>query len=257
MASPGVDRQGRSAASKRWIAPITATFLIAVAVAAFVLPYAHPRPPSITVRRIGPDFNVLLDDTTGGTKSMPTPPGKQQPNKRIPGPGDCIGSVEYGPPGFLTTSSASSEALGWVHDEACGPLRFEPSPEPNREMRLDIEVTPSMPRAGQVVTFRINAVDKDAQISRNCPAVSYGANVGGPQCGISLDHCPVFYGTWNRLTPAPSDRHEFEFRNTYRDPGAYTATFEIYSGSGYKPFCGFPNPYSDIVLATVELVVIP
>jgi hypothetical protein len=124
-------------------------------------------------------------------------------------------------------------------------------------MTLEIEVTPPMPRVGHVVTFRINAKDEDAQISRNCPTVSYGKNVGGPACGISLNQCPVVYGTWNRLAPAPLDRHEFVFRIAYRDPGPYTATFEIYSGGGYKPFCGFPNPYSDIVLATVELVIIP
>ena len=178
--------------------------------------------------------------------------------KRIPEPGDCVhDNLEYAPSGSLETYSTSSEESYWWQHEACGPLRFEPAAKPNSEMTLKVHVSPPMPRVGQVVIFRIDASDLDARISRRCPTVSYGKNIGGQSCGISVDRCDPIYGTWKLPAPAPADRHRFEFRYTYREAGAYTATFDIHSGGGYIPFCGFPNPFSDIVRATVEFVVVP
>ncbi len=102
--------------------------------------------------------------------------------------------------------------------------------------------------------FRISAHDSDAPVNRICYEISYGEGIGGPVCGTSVDQCQVFYGTWK--PPAPADsQHEFEFAHTYEKPGKYTAHFTIRSGSGYMPVCGVPNPYSDIVTATVQFEV--
>lgn len=255
MGSSVEQGQAPAARSKRRIAAIVVTFLVSIGLATFALPYSHPHPPSITVRRIGPHFgDAGKAPTKGEANSFPTPPVSQQPVAL--GPRDCRHTVTHISGGAYSTGE-SSDAQFWANDPSCGPLRFTPSPDPNREMTLDVKVSPSMPRVGQNVTFRITAEDPDARISERCPTVSYGENLGGQHCGISLNQCPVFYGTWNPPAPGAPDRNEFEFRIVYREPGPHTAVFDIHSGSGYKPFCGFPNPYSDIVRATVKLVVVP
>ncbi|MGH8512588.1 MAG: hypothetical protein ACREV8_01295 [Gammaproteobacteria bacterium] len=178
----------------------------------------------------------------------------QQPVALVPQ--DCTHTVTH-VSGGAYSDGESSDAQFSAHDPACGLLRFTPSPYPNQQMTLDVEVTPPIPRVGQQVTFRITAEDPDARVDRRCPTVSFGENLGGQHCGISLNECPVFFGTWNPPPPSAPDRQEFEFRIVYREPGPYTASFDIHSGSGYKPFCGFANPYSDIVRAMVKLVVLP
>ena len=242
-------------AKRSWLA-LPCAFLASFAFAAFALPYSNPHPPLITVVRIGPDFNVSGGDNSPGSGSRPSQPVKLE--ERVPGPTDCFhDNLTYGPTGSLSTYSTSAEEGYWRLHEACGPFRFEPDPEPNRVMTLNVNVTPAMPHVGEAVTFRIDASDQDAQISRQCPTVSYGKNIGGQACGISQNQCEAYYGTWKPPDPALEDRYLFEFRYAYLEPGAYTATFDIHSGSGYKPLCGFQNPFSDIVRAAVELVVLP
>ncbi len=243
-------------AKGRWLALAT-LFIASIAFAAFVLPYSNPRPPRITVERIGPSFNASDGTKRVGTSSRPSKPVKQK--EKVPGPGDCRhhNSLAYGPNGHLYWVGISSDEGYWIHYQGCGPLTFDPRPDSNSEMAIDVEVSPSMPRVGQVVSFHIDARDIDARISSQCSVASYGENIGGPACLTSVDEREAIYGIWKPPPAAPPDRHEFEFRFAYRESGAYTATFDIYSGSGYKPICGFPNPFSDIMRVTVALVVVP
>jgi len=44
----------------------------------------------------------------------------------------------------------------------CGPFRWDPQPLPNRPMRVDVQIAPSHPRPGDVVTFTVVASDPDA-----------------------------------------------------------------------------------------------
>ena len=126
-----------------------------------------------------------------------------------------------------TTVPATTTSLACRNswDPACGPLRWDPNPGPNKPLTVAVTVSPPSPKAGDTVTFRVTVDDPDGDqlLSRDLGTVDYGD--GTPVTGVSGHRdCLQLYGP--HTPPDPVLVHEeITFQHVYATPGTYTATF--------------------------------
>ena len=114
-------------------------------------------------------------------------------------------------------------------EPACGAFRFEPSPSEDDEIEVDVTFMPRRPKAGDEVTFDLQASDPDSQFLY---LGTYRFARQGP--GIVADDppgsCPRAFGPW----VPPSDEEGSTSKSlsyTYREAGEYQALFTFFSHS--------------------------
>jgi inhibitor of cysteine peptidase len=122
----------------------------------------------------------------------------------------------------------------------CGPFRWEPQPLPNRPMRVDVQVAPSHPRPGDVVTFTVVASDADAP-GQGIGLVSQDFGDGHKQA-LVIDPGPCdWFGPWTPPAPQAGQRIA-TYTHTYPSAGSFVARFTANSGSpDGSPVCQDPT----------------
>lgn len=166
---------------------------------------------------------VRLPATGGATTvPLPTPP--------------VVAGVTVTAPGAPTTTLPCRNST----DPACGPFRWDPPPEPDQPVEIEITSSPRAPRVGQQVTVTVRVAEPDAQIGT--VTVGFGDEdvVALPPAGAV--NCEGPSGPW---TPPEIARDETvtTYGHTYAQPGDYT--IDVYAAStdfldGTCP----PNPYA-------------
>lgn len=111
----------------------------------------------------------------------------------------------------------------------CGPFRWDPQPVPNRPMRVDVEVAPSNPRPGDVVTFTVVASDPDAPgLGTGLASQDFG---DGHKQALVVDPGPCdWFGPWTPPLPQTGQRIT-TYAHTYPSAGTFVARFTTNSGS--------------------------
>ena len=115
-------------------------------------------------------------------------------------------------------------------DEACGPFRWEPEPEPNQPLTIDVTATPR-PDDPRTFDFAVVYTDPDAPVDDGCRGVSFGdgnTTYTGSSPGCVVAVCLAAYGPWTPPVPEP-DRVEAAVSHTYAEPGTYTVSFSARS----------------------------
>jgi inhibitor of cysteine peptidase len=124
----------------------------------------------------------------------------------------------------------------------CGPFRWDPQPLPNQPMRVDVRVTPSNPRPGDVVTFTVVSFDPDAP-GQGIGLISQDFGDGHNQA-LVVDPGPCdWFGPWT--PPAPqAGRQIATYTHTYPSAGTFVARFTANSGSpDGSPLCQDPTSH--------------
>jgi hypothetical protein len=168
-------------------------------------------------------------------------------------------------PGATPTTAAVDRCRN-SYDPSCGPFHWVPAPGPNYSLTVRVTITPSKPKVGDTVAFRIFVDDSDANLD---PAsVRFGVSSLDPpdQEGFGAG-CPSYrtrYGFW---TPPPRThgRVELTFTRVFEAPGSYRWGFTAMSarcdnsGPGVPPSDlqgeGGYNPYSSYGSESGELEV--
>jgi hypothetical protein len=132
------------------------------------------------------------------------------------------------------------------YDARCGPFRWDPQPA-NQPLTAELSVLTSSPRVGEAVEFKIVATD-DARISRQCYDGTFGEE--GQTCHGDCFSQPA-YGSWSPPPPEP-DRWEGILTHVYQEPGIYTVSLTLRSGSDCRRP---PSPYLSTGTATVTVTV--
>jgi hypothetical protein len=114
-------------------------------------------------------------------------------------------------------------------DPACGAFRFDPPAGDDEQIDVDVTYSPSDPKAGEEVTFDLQARDPDSQF---ISLGTYRFSRGGP--GVVAEDpegsCPRAFGPW----APPSDDNgstSASLKHTYRQAGTYRALFTFFSHS--------------------------
>lgn len=129
----------------------------------------------------------------------------------------------------------------------CGPFYWDPPPDANQPLVVDITYKPESPKVGEEVTFYIVATDLDAEVSA-CSSYTLDGSTGSG-CQIVSEPCLPRYGPW---TPVKRPgRYETELRYTYQEPGTYTASYSTISNDGG----GCDDPYASRGEARIKIVV--
>ena len=181
---------------------------------------ASPSTTTATVIETAPVPAPAPASTTAGTRpTSSTLAGFTPPRATTP--------TTARPPAPATTVAATTTSLVCRNsgEPACGPFRWDPPAGPNRALTVDASVSPSTPRAGDTVTFRVTVDDPDGDqlLSRELGTVDYGD--GTPVTGVSGHRdCLQLYGPHTPPDPVPV-HEEITFQHVYATPGTYTATF--------------------------------
>jgi hypothetical protein len=139
---------------------------------------------------------------------------------------------------------------------SCGPFRWDPRPDNNQPLTVQVSSFPSQPHPGEPVTFTIHSSDPDDQINTTdqCRTIdSFGDGTSNPP-QPSCPHCPNpnRYGPWT--PPAKNGgQHSETVTHTYQAGGQYTATFRRVSGD---PCPDETDPYASEGAASVTVTVI-
>lgn len=133
------------------------------------------------------------------------------------------------------------------YDERCGPFRWDPLPEANRPMDVNVSFSPKNPRLGEEVTFNVTGRDPDLEIDKGCVTGAFGDGIVVPAT-CAYYACLQRFGVWSPPPKRP-DAFDGSFRHAYATPGTYRVVFGIRS----KPDCG--NPYASSGSATTTVIV--
>ena len=142
------------------------------------------------------------------------------------------------------------------YNPRCGPSRWDPQPT-NQPLLASVSYTPSNPKTGETVTFHVHGSDGDApQIGpAPCAPVDFGA--GDPISCMIADYlaCPnPPHGPWTP-PPATAGRYDHDYPHVYKNPGTFTAAFNLASGTpGLLPPC-FTDPYENGATASLQVTV--
>lgn len=140
--------------------------------------------------------------------------------------------------------------------QSCGPFRWDPSPDNNQAVTVQVTTLPSQPHPGDQVTFTVRSNDPDDQINANdqCrTSDSFGDGTTNPP-QPSCPHCPNpnRYGPWTPPARNGGQRNE-TVTHTYQLAGQYTATFRRVSGD---PCPDQTDPYASEGTASVTVNVL-
>lgn len=114
-------------------------------------------------------------------------------------------------------------------DPTCGPFYFDPDPEPDRPLTVEVTVSPPRPRVGEEVVFTIVLSDPDGVFSY-LNDTSFGDVVS--HVDFLAMPCERF-GPWDPPQRDPEQSVKVvELRHSYLEPGDYTARFQF--GPGYQ-----------------------
>ncbi|MGI8810493.1 MAG: hypothetical protein ACR2KK_22105 [Acidimicrobiales bacterium] len=158
------------------------------------------------------------------TSTLPVPPPPAVTTARRTSPSTTPTSA---PP--ATTASTSTTLCRNSVNPACGPFRWDPPLPPNQPLTVQVTSTPTAPKAGETVTFRVVVDDPDGSqlLDRTGIANDYGD--APPEGGVNAHRdCTERWGPW---TPGPTEpvRAELTFRHVYAGPGTYVASFPFRS----------------------------
>lgn len=149
-----------------------------------------------------------------------------------------------------TSGSSSTAPCRNSRDQACGPYYWDPAPDGNQPLVVEVAVEPPSPTPGETVTFTVTVEDPDARIQRDCNyKVSYGDGRDPSTCA-SLPACLPRYGAWTPPERQP-DSYRTTFVHVYEAAGDYTARFTFVSSSGT---C-YEDPYGSSGTGSVAVAV--
>lgn len=153
------------------------------------------------------------------------------------------------------------------YDPACGRFRWDPPPSANAMVTSRTTFTPSNPKVGETVTFRVVVDDPDATLDER--SVPYGFGDGSPTVNAHPERgegCPTYrtrYGPWT--PPAKVHGHiELTITHVYESDGNFTFAHTVFSGRCDRFGLGAPrtetgeavyNPYSDYTSELIEVQV--
>ena len=121
------------------------------------------------------------------------------------------------------------------YDPACGTFRWDPAPQPNEDLAVQIDVDPSSPRVGEKVTFTVTAQDDHAEpVALEGEYGDNGFNIS-PSCLAQKER----YGPWTPPAKAPRTVTR-TYEGTFDEPGKHTVSFtfstDTCNGQGYNPY---------------------
>jgi hypothetical protein len=157
-----------------------------------------------------------------------------------------------------STTVALTPACRNSTDRACGAFRWDPQPGANQRMVVDVTVSPSNPRAGEVVTITF-AIREDAvpRLERAEYGDGTSPALGDSRCAAQP---PEGFGPW---TPPTQQAGTFTLTDThvYAQPGTYRYRNAVNSSSwgdrtppGDSRRCP-RDPYADSVVAELTIPV--
>ncbi len=134
----------------------------------------------------------------------------------------------------------------------CGPFTWDPAPDANQPLTVNVTYAPASPRAGEEVTFTVVVEDPDARVMRNLNTRrDYGDGVVD-EAPPSPASCGQAFGPWTPPDKMP-DRFVTTFRHVYKRAGTYTASYSFESTSG----CVGGDPYGSGATGSVTVNVAP
>ena len=186
----------------------------------------------------------VASSTTTGSPLPLLPPTSVSTTRSTPTTARPVASTTTRPSTAATTTTICRNSL----DAACGPLVWEPPAGVNRPLVVSITASPSTPRAGERVTFRVVGDDPDSAISEYCHGFSYGDDSISGACTAAA--CPPQYGPW---TPVAVPGHrELSFDHVYATAGSFQAKFHLSSLA-----CGGAAAYGSSGSGEIAVVVAP
>lgn len=199
--------------------------IVASVAAALVVVVVLP----VVLRSDAPETRVQTDQTSGET-SAPTTTGDTAPTTT----GDTAPTTDDSAPSVVTTLRKGAAATTTTRpldchdsfDARCGDFHWTSEPR-NQPMRITVTADPPAPRVGETVTFTITEDDPDSSFNGYTFSAEYG-NGNGYHASLNAPRTPPFcqvaYGPWGVPTGTPGHKN-FTLKNTYSEPGSYTATF--------------------------------
>ncbi len=196
-----------------------------------------------------PGADATTTTTSQTRSSSTTSSGLGEDTNSGPVPTTGIDPAPSTTPGLPPTTAAATPCRN-SSEPACGPFYWEPPPEPNLPLTVQVTSSPAEPRAGETVTFHVVAEDPDATIDKeHNQQREWGDGTSDPSSSTHGD-CAPLHGPWTPPTRTRS-RHEATFEHVYSEPGTYTARFSFQSSS----FCVGVDPYGSEGEGTVIVMV--
>jgi hypothetical protein len=108
------------------------------------------------------------------------------------------------------------------YDPACGEFRWDPAPEPNMDIEIEIDVEPAAPRVGDKVVFRFTVVDDTPK-----RPFRYTTGFGDGPPRTLMEMCVLGrepYGPWTPPEPIRTVTED-KTDHTYEEAGTYEVLF--------------------------------
>ncbi len=133
-------------------------------------------------------------------------------------------SVSTTRPPATTSSTAGTPVCRNSVDPACGPFRWDPLPPPNQPLTAKVTYTPSTPKAGETVTFRVVVDDPDGSRFLDTSGIANNYGDAPPEGGVGGHaDCIARFGPWTPDASQPIHA-DLTFRHVYANPGTYTVS---------------------------------
>jgi hypothetical protein len=137
----------------------------------------------------------------------------------------------------VSRSEQTNSSCRNSYDKECGEFRWDPSPQPNDPMDIEIVVSPEAPSVGEAVTFVIHVRDDASGRRPIWIRKTYGDGITAVTHLSGTTVCRERYGPW---TPPQKGQYDIteRFEHKYRTAGRYTAEFEYSTSAGscYDPY---------------------
>lgn len=212
--------------------------------------------------RIAEDEDRLVRTAGGPFMSGIPAPASTTAETRSPEP--TVITTPPGPSSTITSSpppmaapSTTTQACHNSHDPACGPFYFDPPPDPDQPMTVEVTASATTVRVGEPMSFHVVRRDPDG-VSGERLAQSFGDVMSHRD--YTVPDCDRF-GKWD---PPPKDRSVTEVTeeipHTYLDAGVFTPTF---SYGPPPPACvdsrtgRGENPYASRADGSMQIIVLP
>ncbi len=122
-------------------------------------------------------------------------------------------------------------------DPACGSFYWDPQPDRNGPLTVEITFSPRSPRVGEQIVLKIRVRDDTGPAYASRGVYGEHAFSAGPSCGGPAER----YGPWAPPTKVPFDKTGY-YKASYDKSGRYTVSFTYDSGQcnykGYDPYAG-------------------
>ncbi len=204
--------------------------------------------------RIGQDDDRLVRTVTG----PPTSGSPVQATTTTPSP-----AIDTTTPGPTTTVVAGAPATvnpcRNSRDPACGPFSFDPQPDPDQPMTVEVIPSLATVKVGEPMSFHVIRRDPDGVAAGG---MSYELGDGGSIGEFQHDPCDR-YGRWDPppkgLTPTVVTE---DIPHTYREAGTFTVTFKYFTdtlGGCVDHATGRQgeDPYASEGQGSVQVTVLP